>query len=106
MIDKQEIIEDLKEMIHRLQKECTEKTDNILYLEKKYQQLKKEINEWQAKIIQIRDIGSKEMIKSNYYFQTLKNIKDICLAVDEDCDCKNSNLLYLIETKVKEVVNG
>ena len=42
MNNKQEIIEDLKEMIYKLQIECAEKTDNILALGEKCNQLQKE----------------------------------------------------------------
>ena len=44
MIDEQEIIEDLKETIHRLQKECAEKTNSILALGNKHERFEETID--------------------------------------------------------------
>ena len=105
MTDKQIIIDDQKKTIHRLQQECTEKTNIIIALGNKLQakeqecegltskcsQLEEEIKDWQKEVERIQFIGSygimDEVKKNTKLEQTLTEIKEIaetCSFTDND----------------------
>lgn len=74
-MDKQIIIDDQKKTIHRLQDECTEKTNAILLLGQECNRLKEEVSllkESNSKLQQIEDGKSIE----KFYLQQLDQLKD------------------------------
>ena len=76
MIDKQTIIDDQKKTIHRLQQECTEKTNTILALGDKLKCKEQECESLNADNIYLRDRESKLELAILRRDEKLDQLKD------------------------------
>ena len=90
MENKQIIIDDQKETIHRLQQECTEKTNAIIALGEQLSRKEQELQ-----------------VQRN--FTTQEQRKIYCVAYDKTCetgnDCKQKKCVFKDRLKYKQALN-
>ena len=90
MTDKQIIIDDQKETIHRLQQECTEKTNAIIALGEQLSRKEQELQ-----------------VQRN--FTTQEQRKIYCVAYDKTCEtgneCKQKKCVFKDRLKYKQALN-
>ena len=96
MTDKQIIIDDQKETIHRLQQECTEKTNAIIVLGERLKAKEQECE------------GLKKELQAQRDFTAHEQKLIYCVAYDESCktgnDCKQKKCIFKDNIKLKQTL--
>ena len=92
MSKEQIIIDDQKETIHRLQQECTEKTNAIIALGERLKAKEQECEKYKQTLTDIKDITEKQC-----------NICEALTPIDEYKDCKKCWQGKILQ-KISEVV--
>ena len=100
MTDKQIIIDDQKETIHRLQQECTEKTDTIIALGEQLQAKEQECEKLKKQLMQKSEVDmffntpiegwSSDPCGVCKYKNCLTEIKDMCSEINCESLMQNS----------------
>ena len=99
MIDKQTIIDDQKKTIHRLQQECTEKTNTILALGDKLKCKEQECESLNADNIYLRDRESKLELAILRRDEKLDQLKEQLKTKEQECETLASQLDFEVQKK-------
>ena len=106
MTDKQIIIDDQTKTIHRLQQECTEKTNIIIALGNKLKAKEQECEELKEYIKHLHNLCGNETDNQYEYKQTLQEIKEIATCCIEGDVARIRMKQILNKISECEVSNG
>ena len=104
MTDKQIIIDDQKKTIHRLQDECTEKTNAIIALGEKLKIKEQECEELKYKIFRYDELlKHSAMAQNTYTAEEVNTIASGIKFVGNSLIAEENNRLHKTLTEIKEI---